>query len=130
MKLGTQTGSVTNHVFGRMTKGQPTPEVGMGATLLGWTDRHAATITKVWQERGFTWIEVKRDYAKVIKGSVYLGNAEYEYSPDAEAGAHTFRAKGADGKWQAVFLAETGRWRTTDTGLRIGERETYRDPSF
>lgn len=32
MKLGTQTGSVINHLYSRGVIGQPTPEVGMGAT--------------------------------------------------------------------------------------------------
>ena len=32
MKLGTETGSMTNHIYSRATKGQPDPAVGMGAT--------------------------------------------------------------------------------------------------
>ena len=47
MKLGTQTGSLTNHIYSRAVIGQPNPEIGMGATVLCWTDRHAATITAI-----------------------------------------------------------------------------------
>lgn len=38
MKLGTQTGSTTNYLMSGV-KGQPAPEIGMGVTLLHWTDR-------------------------------------------------------------------------------------------
>jgi primosomal protein N' len=47
MKLGAQTASLTNHLQSRATIGQPEPTVGMGATLLGWTDRYAGTIVEV-----------------------------------------------------------------------------------
>ncbi len=45
MKLGTQTGSVINHLHSRAVIGQPEPVVGMGATMLLWSDRRACTIT-------------------------------------------------------------------------------------
>ena len=35
MKLGSQTGSVINHLYSRAVIGQPKPKVGMGCTLLG-----------------------------------------------------------------------------------------------
>lgn len=45
-----QYGSLNNLML-TGTKGQPTPEVGMGATQLGWTDRHAYTIVEVINHR-------------------------------------------------------------------------------
>ncbi len=45
MKLGTQTGSMTNHLMSNVKSMEPM--VGMGATVLMWTDRHACTIIEV-----------------------------------------------------------------------------------
>jgi hypothetical protein len=45
MKLGTHTGSLTNHIYSRAVP--ITPEVGMGCTLLSWSDRHPATIIDI-----------------------------------------------------------------------------------
>lgn len=62
MQLGTQTGSSINHLHGHAVIGQPTPTLGMGATLLGTTDSYAATITGVLINGGqVKHIEVKRD---------------------------------------------------------------------
>lgn len=44
MKLETETASVMNHLMSRATVGHPESVVGMGATILMWTDRRAATI--------------------------------------------------------------------------------------
>ena len=131
MKLGTQTGSIVNHLYSRMTIGQPIPEVGMGATILSWTDRHAATIIKVYQVGKYVMIDVQEDTSKVIKGSGHDGSAEYEYSRDENGSVYHFRQE-HDGWWQRVWLnPDTGRWnKFKSTGLRIGDRDTYRDPSF
>jgi hypothetical protein len=43
MHLGTQTGSLTNHLYSRI-KLPSEVKVGDGATLLGWTDRYAGTV--------------------------------------------------------------------------------------
>jgi hypothetical protein len=45
LKLGTQTGSLFNHLISGSAS--PAPVVGLGATILAWTDRRAATITEV-----------------------------------------------------------------------------------
>lgn len=42
MKLGTQTGSLMNHLYSRGQEQEPV--VGEGATVLLWTDRHAYTV--------------------------------------------------------------------------------------
>jgi len=42
-KLGTDTGSLVNYMYmSGMNRTQP--EVGMGATICGWSDRYPATI--------------------------------------------------------------------------------------
>ena len=134
MKLGSQTGSVINHLYSRAVIGQPKPKVGMGCTLLGWTDRHAGTITKVTEYCGKVWlyeIEVANDDAKIVKGSAFDGTAEYEYTPGAGC-HHRFAFHRKRQEWIGVIRNPvTGKLnQARGYGLRIGERETYYDPSF
>ena len=51
LRLGTETGSLVNHVWSRTRPVGPEDVCeGMGATFLSWTDRHAATVHAVWTE--------------------------------------------------------------------------------
>jgi len=131
MKLGTQTASVMNHLYSRMTIGQPDVEVGMGCTILGWTDRDAGTIISVQKTKTTTIIGVQRDKSVVVSGSSHDGSADYEFQPNPKAVIKHFRLN-KTGRWDSVcFNEETKRWVATGgSGLRIGERDTYRDPSF
>lgn len=127
MKIGTETNSLVNAIYSNAVIGQPEVEIGMGATLLGWTDRHAATIVGIGQI-----ITVKQDNAKVVKGSVQNGSAEYEYSPNPDGARYHFK-KDKHGRWKSVqFNPETKRWNKVDSGygLSIGRREEYYDPHF
>jgi hypothetical protein len=134
MQLGTQTGSIINHLHARSVIGQPKPVVGMGVTLLGWTDRDAGTITKVTEVAGSkkttVYIEVVRDKSELISGSIASESQEYRFSPGTGS-AKTFR-QAHNGSWVEVRLNETtGRYnKTNGMGLRIGERDKYHDPSF
>ena len=131
MKLGTQTGSIVNHLHSRAVIGQPEPAVGMGATMLLWSDRCACTIINVQQVRGKTIVTVQTDRATVTAGSSHDGSAEYSYARNPQGSEHHFRRKN-DGRWQQVVInRQTGRWgKASGRGLRIGERDEYRDPSF
>jgi hypothetical protein len=150
MRLGTETGSVMNHLQARMVDGEPVPTIGMGATLLGWTDRYPATIVQVWVKRpgkpgelagGLTperqaegyevaRIELQEDRAKLIGGSEQSEAQEYEFTPNPQAALKTFR-KNKAGLWRQVVKGESGRWCDAGgKGLRIGERDAYRDPTF
>jgi len=130
MKLGSKTGSVVNHLRSRQTIGQPEPVVGMGATILLWSDRHAATVTYVFIERKLTCVQVRQDDAKVISGSTHDGSAVYEYTSNKAGSPSIFRRE-ASGEWVEVRPNwVTGRWnKVKGHGLHIGEREEYRDPS-
>ena len=44
MNIGTQTSSLVNHLYSRMTIGEPEPTVGMGVTMLSWSDRNACLL--------------------------------------------------------------------------------------
>jgi len=134
MKLGSQTGSLVNNIHSRATIGQPRPKVGMGATILSWTDRHAATITKVSEYCGKVWlyeIEVVRDNAKVVSGSGHDGSAVYEFTP-GDGSPHLFAFSKKTQRWEPVIRnPDTGKLnKQRGLGLLIGERDHYRDPSF
>lgn len=131
MKLGKDTGSVNNWIMGNGVKGQPTPEVGMGATVLHWTDRSPATIVGVFKERGAVVIEVQGDRYKRIDGNGMSECQDYEYTRDPEGPRSLYR-QGKRGHWEQVKRnPETGRLvKTGGAGLRIGDREKYHDFSF
>jgi hypothetical protein len=134
MKLGTQTGSVINHLYAAGTKGQPEPVVGMGATILHWTDRSAGTIVAVETDKqGRYVVKVQGDHWKIISGTEQNGSAAYEYSPNPKGGISTFRFE--DGRWCELRLnRDSGRLnkvaRGNGNGLTIGRRDRYYDPSF
>lgn len=132
MRLGTQTGSLINHLEARATIGQPTPEVGMGVTMLGWTDRSPGTIFSVQRIGRSTIIEVRADDYKRTDSNGMSEGQEYTYTTNPQGHAQYFRAKDEDAEWVSVRKSrETGRWvKTGRTGLRIGQRERYYDFSF
>ena len=124
--LGTQTASAVNHVLSRRTQGQPEPEVGMGATLLGWTDRYAATIIEV---EG-TIITVQEDLSERTDGNGASEDQTYSHESDPDGMTHHYRLR--DGAWEAVQRNErTGRWSRRDGyGLVLGVRQHYYDFSY
>lgn len=133
MKLGTETGSVVNHLYSRGTRGQPYPEVGMGATKLYWTDRYAATISVVFERGKYLYVGVQEDDATLIGGSGLSESQEYEYKPNPDAPTRYFRFNPKSEKWEAVnFSPETKRFKKSGSGvgLLIGKRCKYRDPHF
>ena len=134
MNLGTQTGSVTNHLLSRATNGQPEPRVGMGATILMWSDRHAATITSVLKKVNTTYVTTQDDDAKVVSGSTHDGSATYEFTPNPKGRIRHFKSVGPDGGWKQIrWNDDSKRWNQVPgggQGLRIGQREEYYDHSF
>lgn len=116
MKLGTETGSLINHLASRATG--PLPEVGMGATILAWSDRYAATIIYVSKSRKL--VRVQHDsHRRTDDNGGFSENQSYEYSRNPNGSVETFR------------LGKRG-WRKQGGGfgLLIGHREEYRDPHF
>lgn len=131
MKLGTQTGSLVNHLYSRAVIGQPEPELGMGATLLAWTDRHPATVTDTFLVGKTRYVTVQDDDAKRLDRNGMSEAQEYEYTPNPKGRLTTFR-RNKDGMWEEVeWNAGTNRWRKRGGyGLRLGERRKYYDFSF
>jgi hypothetical protein len=130
MSFAQQTGSMVNHLYARGVNGQPTPMVGMGATLLFYSDRRAATITKVETIRGKVYLEVQEDTSVRTDKNDMSECQDYDYSPNPNGRVQTFR-QAANGMWERVYKGDTGRWKKTDCGgLRIGSRDTYYDFSY
>jgi hypothetical protein len=130
LKAGTETGSLMNHLYSRMTNGQPEPVVGMGATLLGWTDRDPATIVEVQKTKAGAWvIAVQEDNAQRVDNNGFSESQQYDYSPNPEGYKQWFRFDEGKG-WRGVSL-KGKRWLLNgNKGLRIGEREKFYDFSF
>lgn len=127
MKAGTDTGSLVNHLYSRAVKGQPEPEVGMGATLLAWTDRYPATIVAV--EGNI--ITVREDNSRRVDHNGMSETQDYEFTPNPDGYESNYRRE-KDGTWSLVVKNETtGRWnKRSGNGLRIGSRDKYHDFSF
>lgn len=136
MRIGTETASLVNHLYSRATTGQPIPVVGMGVTILSWTDRHAGTIHKVTEFGGSkVWqyeIEVSEDDAKRTDNNGMSECQEYEYTPRPDGYRSIFRFSRKSGEWVSGRInAETGKFKMVrGNGLIIGKRETYHDFSF
>ena len=127
MNLGTETGSLVNHVQSRFKASLPT--IGDGATLLGFSDRHPATVVEVYRKGKFDYVVVQSDNYERIDNNGMSESQEYRYSRDEDGSLYTFRLKGDS--WEAVRLdSVTKRFRKTSGGLRIGVRERYYDFSF
>lgn len=123
--FGTQTGSLANHILS-VPAAVPTPSVGMGATLLGWTDRYAATVVSV--KDGI--ISLREDRAERLDQNGQSDTQLYAYTPDPDGMIHHYRRK--NGAWERVEFNEgTKRWTKSDGyGLRLGVRDHYYDYSF
>ena len=135
MKLGTETASLVNHLQSRATRGQPTPEVGMGATELCWTDRHACTVVSVEEIGGSKrWrhlIGVTRDTAVRTDKRGMDECQDYTYTSNPQGYVTLYASRPDSGEWVRVRRNEAGRLVLhKGNGLRLGERDEYHDFSF
>jgi hypothetical protein len=114
MKAGRDTGSLINHMmsYGSGVK----PEVGMGATILCWTDRHAGTIVKVTPSQ----VHVQHDKATRVDKNGMSEAQEYRYEADPNGSVEVFR-------WSKK---KNGYRNAAGNGLLVGRREGYYDFSF
>lgn len=114
MRLMKDTASLNNWLMGG-TNGQPIPEAGMGATILMWTDRVAATIVKVTR----TQVHVQKDHAIRIDSNGMSESQDYRYEPNPDAEVIIFRRN------------KRGAYKSPGHGqLRLGDRDSYHDYSF
>lgn len=116
-------GSFTNHVYD--TARCVAPAVGMGATLLSWSDRHPATVVAVGPQSKAqpglpTWVEVTEDEAKRTDSNGMSECQSYEFTtrPDGHRTRYTLRPGG-------VYRVKGG-----DRRILFGRRDKYHDFSF
>ena len=131
LRAGTDTGSLMNHLYSRMVRGEPAPTVGMPCTVLAWTDRYACTIVAVIQHGLQQILKVQQDSCKRTDKNGISEDQDYEYTRDPQGRVYFFR-KDKKGFWGEVRLnPETNRYTNAKCrGLRLGVREEYVDPSF
>lgn len=104
----------------------PVPEVGMGATKLMYTDRHAGTIVAVTIRNGdviaFDWQE---DISVRVDGNGMSDSQSYEYklNPYVAVEHVTFRRR--NGRW-----VKQGESLRNGTAFAVGYRDTFHDFSF
>jgi len=119
MKLGTETGSLINHVMTNCK--QKVPVIGEGATKCLWSDRHAGTIvaiilTKAGKLKEIHW---QVDVATRIDKNGMSDSQKYSYTPNLNAPVEIFKAK------------KNGSFKSNDGSvLAIGTRDSYYDYSF
>lgn len=122
LKAGTETGSLMNHLMSRGTG--PEPHVGMGATILHWTDRTACTVVAV--ERFKTGpragtvkaVHVTYDTATRTDTNGMSETQEYTYTSHPDGVPSRFR------------LTKDGFRDSGGHGLMLGKRSHYHDFSF
>lgn len=114
-------GSFVNQL---MAEGQAVkvPEVGMGATILMYTDRHAATVVMVLKNG--TQVIVQEDIATRVDKNGMSDAQAYEYQPNKDGPVHAFSLR-RNGRW--VKVGESAKNGMT---LHLGHRQAYHDYSF
>jgi hypothetical protein len=93
MKLGTETGSLFNHLMG---SSKSEPEVGKGATVLYWTDRSAYQV--IWVSDDKKSCKIQRCKAKRIDSNGMSESQDYDYSELEENSIETLVFKW--GSWR------------------------------
>lgn len=94
------------------------PEIGMGATILMYSDRHAATIIDI--HPNGKRIVIQEDTATRTDNNGISESQAYTYTPNPNGETHT------------VSLRKDGSWRISKskTQVGIGYRREYYDYSF
>lgn len=128
MKLGTETGSLVNHIATH-NQTDDLPKVGDGATIFSWSDRSPATVIAVDEKKKL--VTVQMDKYKRTDDRGMSDMQDYEYTPDPEAPIIHYKLKKSTGVWNHVVKNLTGRWVIVNKGnIRFGARSRYYDFSF
>ena len=115
-------GSLVNNLYAR--EDGPEPQVGMGATYLGWSDRHAYTVIHVFSRKK---IVIQRDKATRTDTNGMSDSQSYAYESD-RAGVTFIVTKRKDGAWRIAKDAS----RDIEVGqtVLIGHRDEHFDFSY
>lgn len=123
MQLGTETGSVVNHLYSRHANNIPV--AGKGATELKWTDRHAYFVN--WVSDDLKECTIER--AKAIRtDSNGMSECQvYEYERTGEIMDLKFRWNA----WRNFYTCPyTGKKKNSKKSISFGFMEEYYDFSF
>lgn len=95
----------------------PVPAVGMGATILMYSDRHAATVVEILSPKR---IMIQEDKAIRTDENGMSDSQSYRYEPNPK------------GRFHPVSLRKDGRWKGIGSNavVRLGVRDSYHDYSF
>ena len=129
LKAGTETGSLMNHLMSGDSA--VVPEVGMGVTILFWTDRRAATITEVITTKKGTIKEIvtQDDYAIRTDMNGESESQRYNYVRNPEGSIRTARL--LKGGWRILEGKDSENGRNIyGAGLLLGKRAAYHDYNF
>jgi hypothetical protein len=108
-------GSIQN-LMGSQVVGCPVPEVGMGVTLIHYTDREAGTIIRVSPSKKTIWFQV--DHAKRTDNLGMTDSGQkYEFTPNTSAS-------------EQKALLRNGKWKSNGQSIIVGSRDKYHDFSF
>jgi hypothetical protein len=108
-------GNIVNRI--QEDAGNVKPEIGMGCTLIWWSDREAGTITKV-SPSGKT-IEFQIDTATRIDSNGMSDSQSYAFAPNPKSAVYTAR------------MRKNGQFKTkAGQVVKIGYRSKYHDFGF
>ncbi|HEX8556710.1 MAG TPA: hypothetical protein VF668_01335 [Pyrinomonadaceae bacterium] len=111
-------GSFQNLMMGRAAAASVvTPTVGMGATEVMYSDRHAFTVVEVISP---TRIKVRADRATRVDKNGMSDAQQYKFTPDPK-GRERVLTKRRNGKWVPVGESQNA------PGFLLGVRSEYRD---
>lgn len=126
---GTETGSLVNYLFSGSRS--PSPVLGMGGTVLHWTDRHAVTVTSIAADGRSL---LTRDDIAIRTDKRGMSDAQtYNFERD-DNGVERRWKLAQDGTWREACLNDAGRVVFLSGGkgprLVLGSRSHYHDFSF
>ena len=124
IKLGTETGSLMNYLMGNNIT---VPVVGEGATVLGYTDRHAYEVIEVSPD--FRSVTIQRYNPKRIDTDGIGDSQEYEYE---ELYPHTDHIVWKWNSWRLKVKRYDGKpgWEYPKINIVFGIRDEYYDYSI
>lgn len=121
LKAGTETGSLTNHILSYAQDAEP--EIGMGVTKLGWTDRHPYEIVGI--------LRSKKGLIKAIQIRGLQARALHKGMTDAQSWELTPNPGGLVLEARRCTRGRhKGRYLLAGSPLLIGRAEMYYDYSF
>lgn len=113
------TGSFINNLM--QDANSPAPKVGMGATMLSWTDRDPATIIKVSKSGKKITVQPDKAIRTDSNGMSDSQSYTFERNPNAYTDEYSLRK---NGRWVRVGESQNG------SSLLVGHRSKYYDFSF